>query len=260
MIDLKIPDRAAILAVGMTVAVLSSVLSGCGLLQKSTDDPGAVTVILDHTVDSDPLLFNDIRYTNAAGNRYSVTLLEYIVTDVVLERPDGSSFEIAAVHYRNAEAASTQSFSARGVPGGNYLALSFTFGVAGPKNLTGALPNTGDYNTMAWPEQMGGGYHYMRLEGRYQAADGVRSFLAHTGPTMGNDNSVRVSLPVDIHVNENTWEVQILMDVNEWLSNPGTYDFTEYTGMIMGNQNAQGVLRANGPTVFSIGSARENGL
>ena len=37
------------------------------------------------------------------------------------------------------------------VPGGEYAALRFTFGIDGAKNATGTLPSVNHFNNMAWP-------------------------------------------------------------------------------------------------------------
>ena len=62
-------------------------------------------------------------------------------------------------HYRNGERLATQKFTAVRVPAGDYVALAFTFGLDEEDNLTGGLPNQVEYNGMAWPDVLGGGYH-----------------------------------------------------------------------------------------------------
>ena len=242
------------LTVGLIAAGLMLAAPGCD--SDSDDDPGSITVSLDHRVDGNPLVFNDPQFENAAGNQYGVSKLEYIVTDVALKKKDGTAFEVAAHHYRNAGDASTQSLTATRVPAGSYSELVFTFGIKGEDNVSESLPNTVVYDNMAWPEQMGGGYHYMKLEGDYQAPEGDGSFLVHTGPTGGGDHSIEVVLPVALEVDGNDWEVQVIMNLNEWFTGPQEYNFPDY-GMIMGDGDAQIRLQANGGTVFSVGFARE---
>ena len=246
---------------GSCLPVLSLLIAfffvGC---DSSDDDeaPGTVTVQMTHTVGNEVLVFNDQRFTNAAGNNYSVTLLEYIITDVALRTAGGSSVSISDVEYVNAEDAATQSFSMANVPGDTYTGITFTFGIDGPENTTGALPSTAEFNNMAWPAQMGGGYHYMRLEGFYAGATGQVGFPVHTGPTMGNDFSIDVALPGTIVVDGGETEVELVMDINEWFANPDIYDFRDFQGMIMGNATAQALLQANGADVFSFGNVQRN--
>ena len=80
-----------------------------------------------------------------------------------------------------------------------------------------------------------------------------KNFNLHTGATQGNQNFVEitVSLPSEITIDGNTWEVDMVMDMMEWLQNPNDYDFAEFGQAIMMNQNAQELLKANGADVWS---------
>ena len=126
-------------------------LLACG---NSDDDQGEVTVHFNHTVAGADLQHEDILYTNAAGNEYSVTRLEYIVSDIALETAGGKRVELAEFHYRDAFVDATRSIVAQ-VPGAEYAALHFTFGIDGAKNETGALPSVDHFNNMAWPAPYG---------------------------------------------------------------------------------------------------------
>lgn len=240
--------RSALLLLGVLVALAT----GCDISDPEPE-PGRVVLVLEHTADGTLLALNEINYVNAAGNRYGVSLLEYIVTDVALVAADGTRVPIAAQHYHNAATGETKELVVTNVPGGTYSSLSFTFGISKARNTTGALPNELNYLNMAWPEMMGGGYHYMRLEGRYESGDGQKTFAVHTGPTGGTDFSVHVSLPIDATLDGGTLRLPVVMDVDAWLGGPNAYDFDDYPGMIMGDAAAQRLLQANGHDVFSIG-------
>ena len=69
---------------------------------------------------------------------------------------------------------------------------------------------------MSWPEMMGGGYHYMKLEGSY-TNDSI-FYNTHTGPTMGMDHSFLCSfdLPININNSTNNVEYSIEMNINNW--------------------------------------------
>ncbi|MDA0746076.1 MAG: hypothetical protein O2954_06115 [bacterium] len=236
----------------LIILTLAFGLSGCG-----SDDPkpGSITIFLDHAVSGVPLALNSGQYINAAGNQYSITRLEYILTDFALVSTDGDVVQMRANHYRDAADNTTRTFLSSNIPGGRYTELRFNFGIPAASNQTGALPNTTAYNNMAWPTQMGGGYHYMRLEGLH---DGSSSFLVHMGPTMGNDYSFRVPLGLDVGLNGDDVAIQVFMNIERWFTTPNTYDFQNYPGMIMDNAGAQTVLKANGTDVFTIGAITGN--
>ncbi len=250
------PGFSAHIALMVMTMVAPFIFSGCG--DGGDDgDAGTVTVLMDHEVNGHPLVLNEARYTNAAGNDYSISRLEYIATDFRLEEKDGASVELKDHHCVNPEHVSTLDFTAAGVASGSYTALSFNFGIPGKDNLTGSLPNEMKYNNMAWPQPMGGGYHYMKLEGSYSAGEEEGSFLVHTGPSGGGDYSISATLPLAVEIDGGDWEIRIVMNVDEWFKNPNVYDFVG-RGMIMGNQDAQTILQENGNSVFSLGHTRRN--
>ena len=230
------------------------ILAACCFLLACSDsdsDQGEVTVHFNHTVAGAGLQHEDILYTNAAGNEYGVTRLEYIVSDIALETAGGKRVELAEFHYRDAFVDATRSIVAQ-VPGGEYAALHFTFGIDKAKNETGALPSVDHFNNMAWPAPMGGGYHYIRMEGLFRTDDGEGAFLTHTGPAGGEDFSFAVSLPLSLTINGDQSTIAVVMDLNEWYVAPSLYDFNGRGG-IMGNADAQLTLQGNGATVFSLG-------
>ena len=241
---------------GLMTAVALFIFFRCGHTGDD-GDAGALTVLLDHKINGHPLNLNEARYTNAAENNYSISHLEYIVSDFRLEKENGASVGLKNHHYVNPEDASTQSFTAPGVTSGSYTTLSFTFGINGNDNLTNSLPNEMKYNNMAWPQPMGGGYHYMKMEGSFSAGNEEGSFLVHTGPAAGGDYSVDAVLPLALEMDGDEWEIQIVMNIDEWFNNPHVYNFAD-RGMIMANLDAQTVLQENGDSVFSLGYARRN--
>ena len=119
--------RDALRRAGLVLlAAALPMLAACGDDENAS---GTLTVHFDHEVDGQPLEFDDRSYTNSAGNIYTVTQLAYIVSDVDVMRGDGSTFRVGDVHYRNAKRSSTASLTASNVPGDQYTALRFTFGV-----------------------------------------------------------------------------------------------------------------------------------
>ena len=255
--------------------LFTAVIFGCGdspgpesaaLLAPSagTPDPpsnalppeGTVVLELDHTVDGSPLVLDQLIYTNAAGNNYSVVLLEYVISNLALLPEGGTAGHTVTSpepRYRSHADPATRDVVLENVPAGHYSQLRFTFGLPAEQNVTGAFPEL-DLLGMAWPQQLGGGYHYMRNEGLTGATPGA--FATHTGPTQGNDYSIDFDLGVELSVADaGTTYVTLEMDVNEWYANPNVYDFNDY-GPILGNLTAQQILQANGADVFSVAPTR----
>jgi len=207
-----------------------------------------------HTIGNEAVEFDTIQYTNTFGNNYSVSTLKYFVSDFVFGNKAGFLIHNNEEHYVDATDESTLTFNmASKIPANDYVFISFIFGLSDQKNITGRYLDPPESN-MEWPIPMGGGYHYMKLEGKFYEADTVKNYQCHTGPTMGNSNFVVVKLPESSFTasgSEMTFNIQ--MDINKWFDSPFTLDLNDITG-IMGNQTIQLKLQANGEEVFTLES------
>jgi hypothetical protein len=239
-----------------SLAVVSVVALSIAAVGCSDDDelfPGTISIVLDHGVGSDPLVFDSIQYQNAAGQDYSVETLNYYVSNFSLQRLDGSTHDVSLVHYADAEDSTTSTFSVTDVPAGDYNSVLFTFGLDDNDNVTDGLPPANENLAMKWPDPLGGGYHYMKLEGKYLgSASDTLSYATHTGRNGAVPHFFRVSLPFSmITVNNNTHSMTVSMDINEWYTNPNVYTFP-VPPMIMGNVALQDTLAENGEKAFSV--------
>lgn len=206
-----------------------------------------------HFVGSQQVDFNTIKYTNAFGNLYSVATLKYFISDITLQTADGGVILIDDEHYVDATDGTTLTYNPTiTIPTGEYTGISFIFGLNEQKNVSGRYVNPPESN-MEWPLAMGGGYHYMKLEGKIDSAGVINNFQAHTGPTMGNQNYITVNLTnSNFTATGSGVTVSIKMNINNWWVSPNTLDLNDVT-MIMGNQAMQVKLHDNGKEdVFSI--------
>ena len=241
----------------LSIIFLATILifSSCKKDEDSTVDPPAQdnqVFQLSHFVGTDVLEFTNIKYTNAFGNVYSVETLKYFISDITLEKADGTEFFIGEEHYVDGADSTTLAFNpVTTIPDGEYTSVSFIFGLSEEKNVNGRYPNPPE-NLMEWPHAMGGGYHYMKLEGKFNEGGTTKNYQGHTGPTMGNQNFIEVTLPgSEFTVSGDTFTFTIKMDINNWWTNPNTLDLNVVTG-IMGNQDMQVIMHDNGNDVFSV--------
>lgn len=218
-------------------------LWGCGGTETAS-----FTLRIGHDVDGQALVFDDVRYTNAAGNAYSVERLEYYVSGVRLHRADGSTVELTGTHYCSARDATTNTLPFASVPTGTYTGVTIRLGLDATQNVTGALPATTQNTNMAWPVPMGGGYHFLKLEGRFRdGAGALHGYAMHIGRTT-NAITARVDTPIVVRA---SGSLALRMNLNEWFNAPSRYDFATDPVYSMSSDAAMRKLAANGVDVLS---------
>lgn len=229
--------------------------SGCN--DDTTPEPEPpqniqLTFNLQHFVGASPVEFDQLKYTNAYGNAYSVLTLKYFISDIKFEKADGSGKIILDIEqYIDATNAQTTTFTIAGnFPNVEYSSISFVFGLTEEKNITGAFPNPPESN-MEWPIPMGGGYHYMKLEGKLDSASMIKNYQAHTGASMGTPYYIDVVLPNSEFEASGNKTINIGMDINLWWADPNTLDLNNMSA-VMGNQAMQQKLKDNGNDVFTL--------
>ena len=220
-----------------------------------TSNAVAVTFEVEHKVGSESLAFDEILFVNEAANSYSVETLKYFLSDITLHEEDGSTVLLKDVQYVDARELSTLSFAGMTqLAKGTYTKISLVFGLNESRNVSGDFPNTPE-NAMEWPEPMGGGYHYMKLEGKYEVDGETFNYNTHTGATMGVPYHVEIDIE-DFRLKTDGDDVTITltMDLNKWYSTPNVYNFETFGQAIMGNPTAQETLSQNGYNVFTADS------
>lgn len=235
----------------LLIALFAAIL--IALSCNKDEKAGSVTLNFDHEVAGEALVLNQFQYVSQAGHPYSVINLRYYVSDFTLVRDNGETYTTSFVHYRDIHDELTRSLVLENVPPGNYTGIRFVFGLDEATNVDGGLPNTLVNINMEWPLPGDFGYHYMKFEGRYDSLGSgvIKNYNLHTGATGGNQNFISHDLNIPVlSVDDNSWDLNLIMDLNEWLQNPHVYDFEEFGPMIMANQNAQELLKANGQTTF----------
>ncbi len=249
---------------------------------KPDDDPepkpeaGKLIFKFDHLVDGVTVQFDTMLYTNAAQNEYQINEIQYFISDVILHKSDGESVLIDAwkdINYVDVDIPSTLTWNVYDdIPTGSYDSISFTFGIPGPKNIPHIFVNPPE-RYMWWPEFLGGtngGYHYMKLNGKWlNDTNYLNSFDIHIGVgqiyaggvvhvdniTEFVQNHFNVSLPGSSFTiaRDETREIQIVMNIENWFQTPNIYDHDYWKGYIMQNQDALEHIVENGHDVFSIG-------
>ena len=232
-------------------------------------ETGKITFRFHHYCDGLPLDFDVRKYVNAAGNEYMVNEIQYFISDVTLHRPDGSSYMIMAwkdIHYVDTDIPSTHEWKVLDEIGtGDYEKITFTFGINEEKNQSLMFVDHPE-SLMFWPQYLGGGYHYMKLNGKWLDTNQFeRPYDFHLGigqiydPQSGDttgfiQNYFEIEVPSSgftINKDQET-TIFLVMKVDNWFRNPHTYDHNEWGGDIMQKQEAMKLGCENGHDVFGV--------
>jgi hypothetical protein len=254
--------------------IIAVVLLFIGLMTACTKDggeqtlPGKLTLHFEHRLDGAPVVFDQMIYKNQAENQYLVNEIQYFISDVTLHRSDGTSLVLDAwedIHYIDSDLENTRTYAlSDDIVPGTYESITFTFGINAEKNKSLMFVNPPE-SLMFWPELLGGGYHYMKLNGKWLDTLGqVSPFNFHLG--IGQiyisypniiDHYVQNYFTVDPGCGDltitagETREITLVMNVENWFQSPNIYNHDDWGGDIMQNQEAMHLACENGRDVFS---------
>ena len=204
--------------------------------------------------------FNSIQFTNAYGNELSIERLRYLISKIKLTKNTGEVITIDEYNLVDLEDANSLNFSTnQTVAVGSYSDISFVFGFTNEDNTDGTYA---DLNSATWnvPAMLGGGYHYMQMDGKYINNLNVESGYNYhairavdnpgSNPTFPQDTFFEVSLG-EITLTGAT-EITIAMNIAQWFKQPNTWNLNEYNQMLMPNSTAQILMYQNGQNVFNL--------
>ena len=234
-------------------------------------EQAGINLNIGYEANGKTLVTDTLCYENEAGNRFLVTEIQWFLSNIELKNETGDwvllhqrgladTLDISRAFYIDTSLPETQTLHSGPVDIGHYTAIRFTFGLDDTDNYTG-LFNDPPESEMFWPDLLGGGYHYMKLNGKFVGSEGRLQPLAiHLGIGQNEDhtefyqNYFIVELPIDFSVAANTDnQTDLTMVIDNWFRNPNLYDFNEFGNHIMQNQAAQRLLSGNGQDVFRIG-------
>ena len=204
--------------------------------------------------------FNSIQFTNAYGNELSIERLRYLISKIKLTKNTGEVITIDEYNLVDLEDANSLNFSTnQTVAVGSYSDISFVFGFTNEDNTDGTYA---DLNSATWnvPAMLGGGYHYMQMDGKYINSSNVESSYNYhairavdnpgSNPTFPQDTFFEVSLG-EITLTGAT-DITIAMNIAQWFKQPNTWNLNEYNQMLMPNSTAQILMYQNGQNVFNL--------
>lgn len=236
-------------AISLFSVVMLAVLGfGC----NADKGKGEIILEIKHTISGQPLTLNEMKYTNLAGNLYSVSKLQYYISNVVLVHEDGHEEPTSLAPTYISATNLTNDVFLKVIPSGTYTQIKFLIGMDSNTNKSFGLPSNPENLEMGWPDMMGGGYHFFKLEGNFKHPnDSNHGFAVHTGTNPALTTHAPVACQIKVEKDANT-RVVLEMDVNSWFESPHTFDLINDGFYTMGIAPLMRKIADNGQNVFRI--------
>jgi hypothetical protein len=243
-------------------------LWSCSSNDDITVQPVSVTFNFNHFWNGGAITtenFSSTEFTNENGDILIIDDVRYLISDIIFTHESGIDTRLNEYNLVDVddETGLTFTTSANILPG-EYTSVSFRFGFSEEDNIDEAYAdlNTANFNV---GDPLGGGYHYMQMDGTYIDENNVSSpFNFHvisaidlSAPDpMREDTSFVVNLgPVTVGGNT---QVNVDVDFFGWFESPNIWDLNQYDVSLMGNYDAQLLMNENGRQgVFSLESVTQ---
>lgn len=203
----------------------------------------SVNITLSCTFNTIPLVKDTFIYVSAANDTLMITRLQIYLSDFTFMNPNSQAKTFHTSHYFDAFTNSPLlSFAAKPE---DTDSLGFTFGIPQSRNVKDSLPNNMENMLMIWPDVMGGGFHFLKCEGRVKTADGEKGFAIHLGTNLC---SRLIKLKTPNHSNE----YRLTLHLEKLFNQPNIYNFSIDPVYTMGDTLNMIKLADNMSHAFSI--------
>jgi len=236
-------------------------------LQTESPQAGKLQITFDNVVGNRDLILGTEFYTNTLNQTFKVANFNYYVSNIKLQRADGTEHVVlqdSSYFLVRESNASSQTAALNQVPFGEYTGLTFILGVDSLRNTmdiakrTGVLdPATGGQgHYWTWNS----GYIFMRLEGNSPQSTGtagliqyhVGGFGGYSTPIDNNIKKISLSFGTQkavVQANKKT-SIQLRADALKIITGIYTIDFATLPN-VMGGDDAKKVAE-NASKIFEF--------
>ena len=206
-----------------------------------------------------PLAFDVLRNQTAAGQKISVTRLDFLASDISLRRDDGTWLEqknwFAFISARDGKT----NFTLEYIPAGNYNAIRFQIGLPPEINHGDAAqwpanhPLNPDVNHLYWGWSKE--YVFLALEGGWQNGGKESGFSYHIAT---DRQLMTVEMPVQLDLHSDR-EIQVGLDIAKIFSAPNKIQLSDSTDTSHSRTNdlLTAQLRQNVEAAFAVENVKE---
>lgn len=182
-------------------------------VKKSKSTTAQLNIVFKNIVNNSEVELNSGKYTNASGEAFTVSLLQYFISNIVLTKKDGTTYIVPqdSSYFLVKEADAASKTIHLNVPEGSYEKLSFILGIDSLRNTQPLSKRTGvlDPASYVGAENMywswNSGYIFFKMEGNKinlsDTSNTGKKFRYHIGlfggmdkPTLNNIKFIELDL------------------------------------------------------------------
>lgn len=214
------------------IKYIAAVVAAASLFVSCSDDDNApiaegtvgdAELYFDNGVAGDALIIGNT-YTNSNGESLTINRLNYIISNIVLIKEDGSEYVYPKEesYFVINHADGLQTIHLEGVAAGDYKKVRFGLGVDQQRYLQGETAQQSFWdlaaaNDLTWTWSTG--YRFINFEGTFTSAANseAKPFQVHQGSNTATDNyrEITLNLPTTARVRENEQpSIHIKTDAN----------------------------------------------
>lgn len=196
--NIQIKNIFAVILMIITLGACSSDDSGDKIIEGETGDVG---LFFDNGVNGDALILGN-SYTNSNGEKLTINRFNYIVSNIVLIKADGSEYVYPKQesYFVIAQEGSLFNVDLENVPAGDYTKIKFGIGVDQQQYLQGETAQQSFWdlasaNNLTWTWSTG--YRFVIFEGTFATTTNPEvsyNFQVHQGSNSATDNYREVTL------------------------------------------------------------------
>lgn len=211
-----------------------------------------VSIEFDNIAGGQQLALNSTQYKNAVGDSFSVSLLQYFISNIELRKTDGGIYKVPqdSSYFLVKEADRASQYVRLHIPTGEYDQLSFVLGVDSLRNTmdvsrrSGVLDPAAGMNGMYWG--WNSGYIFFKLEGSSPSAPAdptgqhkyryhIGGFGGYSAPTINNIKKITIDLRsagiVNAHEGRKS-NIHLMVDILKAFNGPEQLSITNHPNVM----------------------------
>jgi hypothetical protein len=231
-------------------------------------EKAVLSIQFDNIAGDKNLVLNNSTYTNALGQQFTVSMLQYFISNIKVKTTDGQDYTVPqdSSYFLIKEGDAASQFAKMKVPVGDYQSLTFTIGVDSLRSTmdiskrTGVLDPSGDHSTSGMYWTWNSGYIFLKLEGSSPAASSadkkvryhIGGFGGYSAPGINNIKTITVDLKTGgiakVRKDRNS-NIHLFADIMKVFNGSTNVSFTDNPSVMSGSFSS--LVAANYTSMFT---------